>query len=86
MDKVKIDKLLQVFALSGIYLDKDEFDSELQLDSIQFISLIIEIEKQFDVSIDEEHFADDTLKSFNDFLNLLYSMEKIKNSTYIEDR
>lgn len=71
MKQSKIDQLKKIFLYSGIYLEADEYDDELQLDSIQFISLIVEIEKQFSIKIDEEHFADDTLKSFNDFLNLL---------------
>lgn len=71
MKQSKIDQLNKIFLYSGIYLETDEYDDELQLDSIQFISLIVEIEKQFSIKIDEEYFADDTLKSFNDFLNLL---------------
>ena len=71
MQQSKSEQLRQIFLYSGIYLEEDASDDELLVDSIQFISLIVEIEKQFSIKIDEEHFADDTLKSFNDFLNLL---------------
>lgn len=71
MERSKTDRLKTIFFQLGLHLDDDEYDEELYMDSIQFISLIVAIEREFSIKIDEEHFADDTLKSFNDFLNLL---------------
>jgi len=68
--KVK-DKLKEVFELVGIYLDDNELNKDLELDSLQFVTVVIEIETQFLIRIsnDFEDYSD--LVTFEDFYKLV---------------
>ncbi len=50
-----LDELLKIFSEFGIFIDEDEYDSELSIDSIQFINIIIKIEEVFSISVDDEY-------------------------------
>ena len=59
--------LYDIFEQKGIYLSETDKDDELEMDSLQFISIVIEIEYCFSISIDDDWMTD-KLKTFNDFL------------------
>jgi acyl carrier protein len=50
-----LDELLKIFSEFGIFIDEDEYDSELSIDSIQFININIKIEEVFSISVDDEY-------------------------------
>ena len=55
----------------GIY----DFESEnLEIDSLQLISILVSVEEEFNVSIDEMVILDTKLQSINDFVSLLKSV------------
>lgn len=39
-------KLKDIFECNGIFIDEDEYDDDLLLDSIQFVTLIVAIESE----------------------------------------
>lgn len=71
MDENKTQLLIKIFNQAGIYLTEEDFEEELQLDSLQFITLIVEIENIFSIEISEKHYTDNTLRTFLDFLKLV---------------
>ena len=46
------DKLKTIFESVGIYLGDNEFNKELELDSLQFVTIIIEIETHLMIFIE----------------------------------
>ncbi len=63
--------LLNIFEQKGIFLSETEKDNELEMDSIQFISLIVEIESAFSISIADEDLLFDKFSTFNSFLRYI---------------
>lgn len=61
-------KLLDLFEKKGIFLSESEKDDELELDSIQFISMIIDIEETFSIRIDENDMLFEKFNTFNNYL------------------
>lgn len=67
------ERLNTVFSDLGLYVDEEEYDEELGLDSVTFVSLLIEIEEEFDIDIPDEKLSIEELKTFSDFLRLVSS-------------
>lgn len=67
----KHEILEKVFSEAGLFLTEEDYDEELQIDSLQFITLVVGVEKAFSIEIDENHYIDNSLKTFNDFLKIL---------------
>ncbi len=63
------EKLKMIFENSGIEISEDNLCDNLELDSLQSISVICEIEDVFKISLPDELFQQDALLSFNDYLN-----------------
>ena len=70
-------RLKQIFESVGIYLDDDELDDELEIDSLQFVAVIVGIENEFLIRISNDFEDYSSLVTFNDFYNLV--------SLYFED-
>lgn len=68
-------KLVRIFNESGITFDLDKPDEPLDLDSLHYISIICEMENEFDVEIPDEIFYENKLSSFNDFMKLLLNLK-----------
>ena len=64
-------RLIRVFNESGIFLNSENYHEPLQLDSLHYISIICEIENEFDVEIPDEVLSENILSTFQDFLNLI---------------
>ena len=64
-------KIKAILESVGIY----DFESEnLEIDSLQLISILVSLEEEFNVSIDEMVILDTKLQSINDFVSLLKSV------------
>ena len=65
------NRLVSIFNEVGIYVTEADYDEILDIDSLQFVTIIIRLEEEFMIRIssDLEDFSD--LKSFNDILNLV---------------
>ena len=68
MDNSIEERLITVMEQNGIFIS-DDWDSELDFDSITFISTIVGIETEFDVDIPEEILLIDNFKTFNMYIN-----------------
>ena len=73
--------LVNIFEQKGIFLSVDEKDDELDMDSIQFISIIVEIESVFEISIEDDDLLQSKFKTFRDFYEMIYLL-KNSNTTY----
>ena len=71
-----IKRLEKIFRESGVALDVEKPDEVLGLDSLHYISIICEMENEFDVEIPNEVFSENKISSFNDFLQLLVSLKE----------
>lgn len=61
------EKIKAILESVGIY----DFESEnLEIDSLQLISILVSLEEEFNVSIDEMVILDTKLQSINDFVSL----------------
>lgn len=63
------EELLNIFAQVGIFID--DYDEILQIDSIQFVNLILEIEETFTITVDEEYMLFERLNSFSAFESMI---------------
>lgn len=61
------EKLRNIFAEMGVFIDEDEGDAELNIDSLQFINIILEIEETFSMTVDEDFMLIEKLNSLNAF-------------------
>ena len=64
-------RLVRVFNEAGVFLNPEDPNEPLLLDSLHYISIICEIENEFDVEISDEVLSENILSSFQDFLNLI---------------
>lgn len=71
------DELINLFTEIGISIDDECYNDELQLDSLQFINIIILIEDTFLFTVGDNYMSHDKLKSFNDFKNMICESIKI---------
>ena len=72
-------KILDIFVLSGIVIDaellKDDFDvREYILDSISFISAVVEIENTLKIELPDEILQYDNLASFYAFSRSIWEL------------
>lgn len=65
------EELLNIFAQVGIFIDEYEYDEVLQIDSIQFVNVILEIEETFTITVDEEYMLYERLNSLSAFENMI---------------
>ncbi|MFA9396962.1 MAG: hypothetical protein ACERKV_01670 [Clostridiaceae bacterium] len=65
------NKLVSIFETVGAYINSDDFDEIIQLDSLQFVSVILEIEETFMIRISADYYSYDELKTFNDYVKLI---------------
>lgn len=65
------EKLKSVFEKVGIYLTDEEFEQELEIDSFQFVSVIIALEEEFLIHISNDFEDYSSLITFNDFYKLV---------------
>lgn len=79
------EKLFEILEESGLYVERKSSEEDIDLreyivDSVQFMSFIVEIESQLNIEIPDEVLAYDSLASLNGFASILQS---IADGTYI---
>ncbi len=62
------EKLLQIFSELGLYIDDTEYNEELDIDSITFITLVARVEDDFKIRIPDDKFSYEQLSSFRKFM------------------
>lgn len=64
------EKLYNILSNNGVeYTENDS--EEIMLDSIDFVSIIVEIENEFDIVISEEFIQIDKLRTVNQFIVMI---------------
>lgn len=77
------NELFQCLNNIGIVMEKTDEDFDLNeygLDSLQFISFIVEMENCFDIEFPDELLVMDTMTSFNAFTNIIEGLINDKES------
>lgn len=69
------DKLIQIFNESGVELNLENLNENLELDSLHYISIICEIENIFDIEVPDDVLGGKPLLSFNDFFELVFNLK-----------
>ncbi|MED9903207.1 MAG: hypothetical protein UFG06_03395 [Lachnospiraceae bacterium] len=66
-------RLQNVFEIVGIFVNEEDFDKEIEMDSLQFATVIIEVENEFLLRISNDFEEYSVLKTFRDFYKLVSS-------------
>ena len=71
MNKIN-EKLKFLFSEIGIHIIDEDYDQELNLDSLQLVMILIKIQTTFLIDTFENNQLDySSLRTFNDFLNMI---------------
>ncbi len=65
------EKLKQIFCELGLYIDNNEYNEQLDLDSITFITLVARVEEDFGIRIPDDKFTYEQLSSFGKFIDVI---------------
>lgn len=65
------EQLLQILDNNGVVILQEEEHLPLQMDSIQFISIVVQVEEEFGIEIPDECLTVDVLNTFDDFVSLI---------------
>lgn len=68
-----VNKIIDVLEQNGIYIS-DDWDEELEFDSITFISTVVCLEEVFDVEVPDDMLLFEKFRTFRLYLE---SMEKV---------
>lgn len=71
-------ELIQCLEMVGVFVpyseDNDVDLTAYQIDSVTFISLMVEVEDHFDIIIPDEYLTHETMKSLNGYANLIAAL------------
>ena len=75
------NELLNIFIENGVQIFDFEEDKyiELSLESIQFISILVEIENHFSIMIPDEYLLFERLPTLDSFFELICSLRQHKD-------
>jgi len=74
IDKKKIKlKLKEAFENQGLYINEEEYNEEILIDSLQLINIVLEIEEVFLIRITDDYLGFNSLNTFMDFYNCVLS-------------
>lgn len=65
------EKMLEIIGELGIYVSEDANDERINMDSFQFISLIVRIEETFSITVGDEYLVKDRLTTFSEFCEMI---------------
>lgn len=60
-EDIVITKLIEILQESGVDVAEDEWEQPLDLDSLHYIALIVQIEESFDIMLDDGMLAMDEI-------------------------
>lgn len=64
-------KLIKIFESVGVYIDYASYDEVLEIDSLQFVSVIMDIEETFLIRLTNDFEDFEMLETFQDFYKLV---------------
>lgn len=79
MNQIIYTKIKECLEECGIIVMDDEFDEPLDMDSMQYVSLIVQIEEIFNIMIDDEKLILDSV-SLHQLYDMVESMVEISNN------
>lgn len=65
------NEVKEAFESIGIFIENMDVNECVELDSLQFVSLIIELEYRFMIHLSSDFEDFDSLKTISDFINLI---------------
>lgn len=65
------DKILEIFRENGVFIESSDYELELELDSMQFVSIIVSLEDEFCMEIPSDYLSSEKLKTLKDFENVI---------------
>lgn len=69
-----VERTKTIFDSNGYTIDPGMETDQLQLDSIQFISIMCDIENEFSIMIPEDYLIGEALNCFEDFVYMINSL------------
>lgn len=73
MESVR-ERLIKIFDDNGMIILEEDIELPLEIDSIQFISIVVQIEDEFNVTIPDDYLVSSVLLTFLDFEQLLLKL------------
>lgn len=70
MNEKNLKMILNVLEEHGIETEGMNMNDELEMDSIQYVSIIVALEEVFDTSISDEYLVDDKI-TIDNFYNMV---------------
>ena len=74
MDAALHEKLRIIFSDNGYPIYDETVDDQLEIDSLQFLSVMCDIESRFDIEIPDEFLIADNLGAYNDVAKMIESV------------
>lgn len=68
-------KLAKIFEQNGYSIFEGSETEQLELDSLQFISILCDIENEFYISIPDNYLSGEGLSTFQDFFELVINLQ-----------
>lgn len=65
------ERILRVLSENGVDVSLNDWEEELDLDSIQFVSIIVELETEFLIEIPDKYLAVSELPTVSHFKKLI---------------
>lgn len=73
-------RLISIFNDIGIYLDNNSLNRKIEMDSLQFICLIIGIENNFQIDVGDEFYYYNGYSTLSKYIDYVYNhLNKIGN-------
>lgn len=72
MDKeIILGKMLKIFKENGIVILEGDVEQPLEIDSLRFISIIVQIEEEFDIMVPDEALFQQDYPNINSFVHMV---------------
>ena len=78
MDAILHEKLKTVFSDNGYVIYDEAVEDQLEIDSLQFLSIMCDIESQFDIEIPDEKVMISQLGTLDQIINVVRDGLKLK--------
>ena len=66
-----VSDVKNVMEKNGVFVSEEDMNEELILDSLQFVSIIVELEMKFEIEIDDAFLLKNKCSSLNDFVVII---------------
>jgi len=73
------NEVREVFERKGIFIPEGAEQETLSIDSLQFVSILVDLEEVFEVAIDDSFLIQNKLHNLVDFIEVISNLIKEKN-------